>query len=63
MKSILFNFLFLLAMASFSPSVYSQKIAIIDINDVLSNMPEYKAAQTELDQLSATLETGNCSGI
>jgi len=33
---------------------YSQKIAIIDINEVLSNMSEYKAAQSELDQISAT---------
>jgi len=37
-----------------TPMTYGQKIAIIDINDVLSNMPEYKAAQTELDQVSAT---------
>ena len=37
-----------------TPMTYGQKIAIIDINDVLSNMPEYKAAQTELDQISAT---------
>lgn len=36
------------------PMTYGQKIAIIDINDVLGNMPEYKAAQTELDQISAT---------
>ena len=37
-----------------TPMTYGQKIAIIDINDVLSNMSEYKAAQTELDQISAT---------
>ena len=43
--------LLILGVTSFG---YSQKIAIIDINDVLSNMTEYKAAQSELDQISAT---------
>jgi outer membrane protein len=46
-------FLFCLGFFSLQ-NAWSQKIALVDINDVLSNMPEYKAAQTELDQLSAT---------
>jgi outer membrane protein len=35
-------------------SVQAQKIAIIDINDVLTSMPEYQAAQEELDKIAAT---------
>jgi len=34
-------------------SVYAQKIAVIDINSVLSELPEYVAAQQELDRLAA----------
>lgn len=50
-----FSFLFLTLFVLVNTfSANAQKIAIIDINDVLSKMPEYKAAQTELDQISAT---------
>jgi outer membrane protein len=50
-----FSFLFLTLFVLLNTfSADAQKIAIIDINDVLSKMPEYKAAQTELDQISAT---------
>ena len=31
----------------------AQKIALVDINDVLSSLPEYKNAQTELDKVAA----------
>ncbi len=32
----------------------SQKIAIVDITQVLENMPEYKKAQEQLDKITAT---------
>lgn len=54
MNSKIFIFLFTLLSIFSSQHIQAQKIAIIDINDVLSKMPEYKAAQSELDQISAT---------
>lgn len=40
-------------LASLSSS-FAQKIALVDINDVLASMEEYQAAQTELDRIAAT---------
>src|SRR5690606_7558324 len=54
MKNKIIQTLFTLCISLFALSADAQKIAIVDINDILSNMPEYKAAQTELDQISAT---------
>lgn len=54
MKNLVSKFTLIFVMMAFAIQVQAQKIAIVDINDILSNMPEYKAAQTELDQLSAT---------
>lgn len=54
MKNLVSSFALICVMAVFSFQMEAQKIAIVDINDILSNMPEYKAAQTELDQISAT---------
>ncbi len=34
-------------------SIEAQKIAIVDINEVLSSLPEYQNAQTELDRIAA----------
>lgn len=34
-------------------NVEAQKIAIVDINEVLSSLPEYQNAQTELDRIAA----------
>ena len=31
----------------------AQKIAIVDINEILSTLPDYKVAETELDRISA----------
>lgn len=36
-----------------SVSMQAQKIAIVDINEVLSTMPEYRTAQTKVDQRAA----------
>jgi outer membrane protein len=35
-------------------SVQAQKIALVDVNDVLSSMVEYQDAQKELDRIAAT---------
>ena len=43
---------FVLACLSLT-AVQAQKIAIIDINMILENMPDYKKAQDELDKLAA----------
>lgn len=37
----------------FATHNYAQKIAVVDINEVLSSMPEYQNAQTELDRIAA----------
>ncbi len=34
-------------------NIEAQKIAIVDINEVLSSLPEYQNAQTELDRIAA----------
>jgi outer membrane protein len=34
-------------------NIQAQKIAIVDINEVLSSLPEYQNAQTELDRIAA----------
>ena len=34
-------------------SVSAQKIALVDVNEVLSSMPEYENAQKELDRIAA----------
>lgn len=36
-----------------SINMQAQKIAVVDINAVLSSMPEYEAAQKELDRIAA----------
>ena len=36
-----------------TPSIQAQKIAVIDINAVLSELPEYLSAQDELDRMAA----------
>lgn len=46
--------LFLIAfVALFSMNAMAQKIASVDVNKILEKMEDYKAAQTELDQLAA----------
>lgn len=54
MKNLVFKFALSFLVLISAMTIQAQKIAIIDINDILSNMPEYKAAQSELDQISAT---------
>ncbi len=34
-------------------SLSAQKIALVDVNEVLSSMPEYESAQKELDRIAA----------
>ncbi len=51
MKQILFFSLFILGL-TFSTPVQAQKIAIVDINQVLNTLPEYKQAQDNLDKIA-----------
>lgn len=46
-------FLFLLTFAGAMTSLKAQRIAIVDITKVLQEMPDYQAAQTELDNTAA----------
>jgi len=45
-------FLLLLFFAGFQSAMSAQKFAVVDINKVLENMPEYETAQTEIDRLA-----------
>jgi Skp family chaperone for outer membrane proteins len=38
----------------------AQKIAIVDITQVLENLDEYKKAQDQLDKVTSFLETRDC---
>ncbi|MBK7638062.1 MAG: hypothetical protein IPJ13_30120 [Saprospiraceae bacterium] len=58
-KNFIFSIMIFLAA---SMSVQAQKIALVDINDVLSALPEYQNAQTELDKIAA-IWAGDCAGI
>jgi outer membrane protein len=49
MKNILFVFLMVSGMLS---QVNAQKIAVVDLNAVLENMPEFVKAQEELERIS-----------
>ena len=39
--------------AMFMSAAYAQRIAVVDINEVLGQMNDYKAAQSEIDRVSA----------
>ncbi len=52
MKTKNFLFSMTIALASLS-SAGAQKIAVVDINEVLSALPEYQNAQVELDKIAA----------
>lgn len=45
-------FLLPLFFVAFSLTAHAQKFAVVDINKVLENMPEYETAQTEIDRLA-----------
>jgi outer membrane protein len=45
--------LVLVLISGFYSNTNAQKIAVIDINEILSSLPEYQAAQTELDRIAA----------
>ena len=47
------TFLFLLMTLGTLTTISAQRIAIVDITRVLQEMPDYKAAQTELDNIAA----------
>jgi outer membrane protein len=49
-KSILASFILVLGIMY---QTQAQKIALVDINEVLSSLPEYQNAQTELDRIAA----------
>ena len=49
-KNILFVLAFIVGASSLSQA---QKIALVDINEVLSSMPDYQNAQKELDRVAA----------
>ena len=36
-----------------SVSLEAQRVAVVDVNAVLENLPDYQAAQNEVDQLTA----------
>jgi outer membrane protein len=44
----------LILVAGMMTNMQAQKIALVDINEVLSSLPEYDNAQKELDKISAT---------
>jgi outer membrane protein len=50
MKKLTFAILFVLQL--FSVSVFAQKYCYVDTQYILDNIPEYKSAQQQLDQLS-----------
>ena len=52
MKKFIFSLFFVLA--AIAPKAYSQKVAYVDLDYILANIPEYKSAQTQLDQISVT---------
>ena len=43
----------LLLMGMIGTSLQAQRVAIVDVNALLSEMPEYKTAQSELDKISS----------
>lgn len=49
-KHIITAFILVLGMMT---QAQAQKIALVDINEVLSSLPEYQNAQTELDRIAA----------
>jgi outer membrane protein len=49
-KRIIIGFSLVLGLLA---NIEAQKIAIVDINEVLSSLPEYQNAQTELDRIAA----------
>ncbi len=51
MKQVLFFSLFILGLA-FAVPAQAQKLAIVDINQVLNTLPEYKQAQDNLDKMA-----------
>lgn len=53
MKNRIKQLLFSLAMVTaMTVSTYAQRIAVVDITEVLNSMEEYTAAQAELDEIS-----------
>jgi len=53
MVRIIFTIFLLLGMAGMISETSAQKVAVVDINEVLSSMEDYQAAQTELDRVAA----------
>lgn len=49
-KKLIYSLVFV---ATIAISSNAQRIAVVDINALLSEMPEYKSAQSELDRISA----------
>jgi len=53
MKKLFFS---LLIMGLFTTGIMAQRIAIVDVNDILSSMSAYEAAQAEIDKVAAEWE-------
>ena len=51
MKKFLSLFVFLIAL---SISAFAQRTAVVDINEILEELPDYQEAQTELDRIAST---------
>ena len=52
------TFLFLMLTLGTITSLSAQRIAIVDITKVLQEMPDYQAAQVELDKIAAEWRQG-----
>ena len=50
MKKLIFSLF--AAIALIAPKAHAQKTAYVDLDYILSNIPEYKSAQEQLDQIS-----------
>jgi outer membrane protein len=50
MKKYIFSLLAVFALIT--PKIYAQKTAYVDLDYILTNIPEYKSAQEQLDQIS-----------
>jgi len=48
-KTILLSFFLFLSAFSMT----AQRVAVVDVTNILDNMPDYQAAQNEVDQVSA----------
>lgn len=53
MQQFILATMLILGQVSFMTQAQAQKVAVVDINEVLSSMEDYKTAQAELDRIAA----------